>query len=134
MATRKTARKPRTAKKKTRRKKTPRRSSVRGRAQQAFSRLEDELPRSLGEVRRRMRGNLNQLEREVQRTRALYRRRATKLLREASHRLGRLEAQGDRGWRDLNTRARREVAGLLRRLERAVAPPPARERPRKKKA
>jgi hypothetical protein len=133
MAARKTARKSRTAAgRATRKKKTAR--GVRGRARTAISRLEDELPRSLGEVRTRIRRSLNQLESEVERTRALYRRRTARLLREASHRLGRLEAQGERGWRDLNTRARREVASLLRRLESAVAPPPTRKRVRRKKA
>ena len=65
-------------------------------------------------------GQLNQLERDVERAQARTRRQAARLLRDASHRLGHLEAQGERNWRKLNARARRETLAVLRRLERAV--------------
>lgn len=129
MAARSRATKARSAKKRATRKKTTRRKPARRRRSGLGV---ADLPRSLREFQRRMRSNLNRLEREVQQTRTFYRRRATRLLRDASRHLGRLETLGERGWRELNTRARREVAALLRRLERAVAPPPVRRAPRRK--
>jgi hypothetical protein len=44
-------------------------------------------------------------------------------LREASHALGRLEAEGERRWRKLAVPARREALRLLQRLEGALATP-----------
>lgn len=121
------------ARKKTRGK-TTRKKATRSKKVQPRGLAGADLPRTLREFRRRMLANLNRLERDVQRTRALARRRATRLLREASHWLGRLEARGERGWRELNTRARRELAALLRRMERAVAPTPVRKTARQRKA
>ncbi len=43
-----------------------------------------------------------------------------RLLREGSHRLGSLEALGERGWRELSERTRKEILNILRRLEHAV--------------
>ena len=39
------------------------------------------------------------------------------MLRDASHRLGRFEAEGERRWKNLTGEARREALQLLRRLE-----------------
>jgi hypothetical protein len=76
-----------------------------------------------------MRTRLLRLEREIERAEARYRKRFTKLLREGSHQLGRYEALGEKRWRELTTQARRDVAGVLRRIEKAVAPPPVRRKP-----
>jgi hypothetical protein len=57
-----------------------------------------------------------------------------KLLREASRELGRLEAHGERGWRQLAAPYRKELAGLVKRIEKVVAPKraPRKKSPRKK--
>jgi hypothetical protein len=48
--------------------------------------------------------------------------RSTRLLREASHQLGRFEAEGELRWKRLTARARRDALKLLRRLEREIGP------------
>jgi len=52
-------------------------------------------------------------------------------LREGSHALGRLEADGERRWRKLAKPARAEALRLLRRLEAALAAPRRRKTARK---
>jgi hypothetical protein len=111
------------ARKKTTRKAT--RASVRG----ALPRLE--LPRNLQEFRKRIETQLNALERDVSRARTETRRRAARLIREASHQLGRLEARGETGWRQLAESYRKELVRLLERLERALAPKSAARSARK---
>jgi len=88
--------------------------------------LELELPDSLRDFGRQVRRRLTQLEKEAAQLREEASRRATHLVREASHRLGWLEARGEVGWRELTDRSRRNLANLLRRLERAVDPGPQR--------
>jgi hypothetical protein len=83
----------------------------------------------LRDFRKQVAKQLNQLEREVEKAARPARRRAVKLLREASRELGRLEAHGERGWRQLAAPYRKELAGLVKRIEKAVAPKRA---PRKK--
>ena len=60
------------------------------------------------------------------------RRRSTRLLREATHQLGRLEAEAERRWKKLSHQARHDAARLLHRLEVAIEPP--RPKPRKRVA
>jgi hypothetical protein len=115
-----------TARKKTAtRKKTTRRKTT---ARTALARLEAEMPKSLREFRGRVSKQLGQLEKDIERAGIQTRRRAAKLIREASHQLGRLEAKGEPGFRKLTTPYRREITRLLGRLERAVAPPAARRK------
>ena len=104
------------ARKKTARKATRRAASARS----ALPRLE--LPRNLQEFRKRIETQLNTLERDVARARTETRRRAARLIREASHQLGRLEARGETGWRQLAESYRKELVRLLERLERAITP------------
>jgi hypothetical protein len=95
--------------------------------------LEFELPETLRDYASQLRKRLDRLEAELARARAGMRRRAVRLLREASQQLGRLEAEGEAGWRRLAEPYRRELVALLRRLERALAPPrAARKRPARK--
>ena len=110
------------------RKTARKRAAPRG-ARSTLARLEEELPDTLAQISTQVRRRLTRLEREIQRSAAS--RRFTRLLRDASHQLGRWEAEGERRWRKLGTTARKDAARLLRRLERAIEPPP---RPRRKKA
>jgi hypothetical protein len=97
----------------------------------AASRLEQEFPPTLGDFSRRLRRQLNALERNIEKTEWRYRRQATRALRDASHRLGKFEAMGDRAWKRLTGQARREVLGVLRRVEKALEDPQPRPRPKK---
>jgi hypothetical protein len=116
--TRKKAGAKKTAPKKAARKKTaPRKRSG------AVSRIQQELPATLGEFSRGVRRQLNAMERNIEKTDWRYRRQTTRALRDASHLLGRLEADGERAWKRLTAQARREVLGVLRRVESAVEGP-----------
>ncbi len=117
--TRKKTRRKTAAPKNTSRKKSTT-ALARARTSAALDRLERELPPTLQDYSRRVRSQLGKLEREIYRTQARYRRQAVQLLREGSHRLGGLEALGERGWRNLSRRARKEILTVLRRLEHVV--------------
>jgi hypothetical protein len=111
-------------------KKVAQRKTARTTMRANLKRLEDELPPTLREFARGVRLRLTRLEREIHKADVARRRRWTKLLRDASHQLGRYEAQGERQWKKLTRQARQEAVSVLQRLERAVAPP----KPKRKKA
>ncbi len=115
-------------KKKATRKKAAKRAS----ASRAIARLEPELPANLREYARQVRRRLTQVEREIDRAEAQARRRFTRLLRNASHELGHLEARGQAEWRKLTNPYRRRAVSLLKKLEKAVAPPARKKAARKK--
>jgi len=115
------------------------RSSSRSRRRSSGRPLADalgrlELPATLRDYVAQVRKRLDRLERDVARARADARKQAARLLREASHQLGRLEERGEAGWRRLTRPYRRRLVDLLRRLEKALAPPARRKAPRKKTA
>jgi translation initiation factor IF-2 len=66
---------------------------------------------------------LSRLEKQIDTAQRDARKRWTRLLRDVSHQLGRLESEGERRWRVQSTQARREAVKLLRRLEQAIQPP-----------
>jgi hypothetical protein len=120
MAARKTTRK-------TTRKKTSAKSAIR--------RFEEEvLPADLRAYSRRVRRGLSRVEREIEKSQRDARRRWTRLLRDVSHQLGRIEAQGEKRWNQRTTQARRDAVKLLKKLERAIEPPKKRPATRKKVA
>jgi molybdenum-dependent DNA-binding transcriptional regulator ModE len=85
-------------------------------------RLSDELPASLDEFSRRVHRQLTRLEGEVDRAEARARREIARVLRQASHRLGRYEAEGEKRWKKLTAQARREALTMLRKLEKLIEP------------
>jgi hypothetical protein len=101
-----------------------------GRLGAALSRFE--LPPTLHDYAAQVTDRLDGLEREVTRTSTDVRRRAARLIREASHQLGRLEEKGEAGWRRLTRPYRLQLVDLLGRLEKAVAPRPARKKASRK--
>ena len=118
-----------------------RKTSRRGTAAEAGGRFigfDFELPPTLRAYASQVRKRLDVLERELARAQVGVRRQAARMLREASHQLGKLEAEGEAGWRRLAAPYRSELIALLRRLENALAPPAARKRsarkPRARKA
>jgi len=107
------------------RKKSTARKSAKGRAAKAasrFDRITQDLPPTLRDFQKRVQTQLTRLEKEVTRAQLDARRQAARLLRQASHQLGRLEAQGEGAWQRLTENARKELLRLLRRLESAVEP------------
>jgi len=110
------------------RKKRPR---VAARGATALERIESELPATLKEYGKRLRRALTRLEVDIERGEKRARRTATRLLREASHQLGALEARGEREWKRRTTQARREAVRLLRKVEKAIEPPNRKARTRK---
>ena len=113
------AAKKRTAKKKT----VTKRSTLKGRAAKVgakLARAERELPETLREFSDRVRKRLVQLERAVVRAEEHFQREAVRALRNASHQLGRFEAEGERRWKKLTAQARREALLVLRRMEKAL--------------
>ena len=120
---------------------TARRSSAkkntgkgRSRRPNRLARLGGQLPPTLREYASELRKRLDRLERDVTKAQIEARRRAAKLLREASQQLGRLEVAGEAGWRKLGASYQKELVALLKRLEKALAPPAARKPARKKAA
>jgi len=101
--------------------KAKRRKTARGPARSRLARVEQELPSDLREFARRVRAGLSTIERDLDQVQARTRRQGARLLREASHALGRFEAEGERRGRKLTRPARREALRLLRRLESALA-------------
>ena len=99
-----------------------------------LARLEGQLPPTLREFASELRKRLDSLERDVTRAQLEARRRGASLLREASQQLGRLEVSGEAGWRTLGASYQKELIALLKRLEKALAPPAARKPARKKTA
>ena len=117
---------------------TARRNAL-GAARSAFARIEAELPVNLRDYVREVEAQLNHLEKRIEEAGSSARKRATRLLREASKQLGSLEERGEAAWGRLTAPYRKEAVALLDRLEAAIAPPatppkPRRKRARKKKA
>lgn len=104
------------ARKKTTRKKTARRVAF------SIDQLEQELPQNLRDYVRGVRRGLTALEKQILEARRDRRQRWTRVLREASHELGKLEERGERAWKERATQVRRDAVALLRRLEKAIEP------------
>ncbi len=97
-------------------------SAKRGSGATRIERLTQELPPTLVEFRKRMQKQLSALEKQIERARTDARRQAARLLRNASHQLGKLEAQGENAFTRLGESARKELIRLLRQLETAITP------------
>jgi hypothetical protein len=102
----------------------------------ALDRLGDELPATLRDYGKQVRRQLNALEREIERAIPQARRRTAKLIREASHNLGAMEARGEKAWREGAASMTRDAQKLLKKLEKSVSPARASKKKaaRKKKA
>ncbi len=115
-------------------KKSTRVSKTRSPARKAkgpLARFEDGLPSNLKAYARRFRQGLARLERDLVKQEISARRKAARLLREASHQLGQIEARGERAFKRRATKARKDADRVLSKLEKAINPSSPR---RKKKA
>jgi hypothetical protein len=117
---------------------TTKRKSARRSSRKAspFARIESQLPKTLREFAGELRKRLDRLERDAVKAQIEARRRAARLLREASQQLGRLEVGGEAAWRKLGASYQKDLVALLGRLEKALAPPGRKKRPaaRRKKS
>ncbi len=96
--------------------------------------FDGELPETFIHMSRRVREGLRTLEKEVADTEARYRKGFMRVLDEVTHQLGQLESLSEERWHTLGDNARRDLAELLRKLEKVVAPGPSRKRRGRKKA
>ena len=99
---------------------TPRKKKSGARA--TLQRLERELPATLREYSQQVQRQLARLEKNVDKVTVAARTEATKLLREARHRLAELETKGESAWGRLTHQYRHDAVQMLQRLEKAVAP------------
>jgi hypothetical protein len=98
---------------------------------QLASRIERRLPARIGEVVDEVQGLLDRLEREVHKASASTRREATRLLREASRALGKLEGQAEARGRRLASHYVEEASRLVEKLRKTIAAPATRRSKRK---
>jgi hypothetical protein len=117
--TKKTTRKKATTKKATKKaaKKTGQKKT---RRISASSLLGEELPKSLKALSNQLRRDLNAIEKQIETAGKDTRRSLTRVVRDASHHLGALEARGQQEWRKMSTRARNEVERTVKRVRRAA--------------
>ena len=112
---------------------TRKKKSARSTSGNAFARFEGQIPPTLREYASELRKRLDRLERDLTKAQLEARKRAARLLREASQQLGRLEVGGEAAWRKLGASYQKDLVALLKRLEKAVSPPVKARRPARKK-
>lgn len=118
MAAKKATRKA-TAKKKTGRKKKTA-SKKKGTRRARIDLVGSELPKSLKAFGRQLRRDLNAIEKQIEIARKDARRGLARVVRDASHQLGVLEARGQREWRSLSRNAQRDVDRIVKRVRKAT--------------
>ena len=111
-ATRKKTTKKKVAKKKVAKKKT---------AKKKASALGSELPKSLSHFGDQLRRDLNKVEKQVETAGRNARRSLTRLVRDASHQLGSLEARGQREWKKRSKQAEKDVQRIVNRVKKAIS-------------
>jgi hypothetical protein len=115
-ARKKTARKKSAGKKATRKKaakkKTAKRSTV--------NLVGSELPKSLKAFGRQCRRDLSAIEKQIESAGKDTRRSLARIVRDASHQLGTLEARGEKEWRRLSRNAKRDIERVIRRVQKAT--------------
>ena len=120
-ATRKAAAKKKATKKKATKKKASKRKATRKSARRsAIDLVGAELPKSLKAFGRQLRRDLNAIERQIETCGKDTRRSLARIVRDASHQLGVLEARGQREWRSLSRNARRDVERIRKRVQKAT--------------
>ena len=117
MAVKKAPRKA-TAKKKSARKKTA--SGGKASRRSGIDFVGAALPRSLKAFGRQLRRDLTALEKQIEIARKDTRRSLARIVRDASHQLGVLEARGEREWRSLSRSAKRDVERIVKRVQKVT--------------
>ena len=123
-ATRKTTAKRKATKKATKKKASKRKATRKTRKKSvrrsAIDLVGAELPKSLKAFGRQLRRDLNAIERQIETCGKDTRRSLARIVRDASHQLGVLEARGQREWRSLSRNARRDVDRIRKRVQKVT--------------
>jgi hypothetical protein len=115
-ATKKTARKKATKKKAAKKKATKKKAAKRS----TIGLVGSELPKSLKAFGRQCRRDLSAIEKQIEIAGKDTRRSLTRIVRDASHQLGTLEARGEREWRKLSRNAKRDIERVIGRVKKAT--------------
>jgi hypothetical protein len=79
-----------------------------------------QLPKSLKALSDQLWRDLNAIEKQIETAGKGTRRSLARVIRDASHQLGILQARGQREWRAMSKKALREVERTVRRVQRAA--------------
>ncbi len=79
-----------------------------------------DLPKSLKAFGKMLRRDLNAIERQIEVARKDTRRGLTRIVRDASHQLGTLEARGEREWRKRSRNAEKDINKIVKRVKKAA--------------
>jgi len=124
MAAKKSSRKKKTAKKTARkkvaRKKTTKKKPARRKKKTGAKALAGNLPKSLSAFSREFKRDLNAIEKEIESAGRDARRGLTRVMRDASHQLGVLEARGQKEWRKISKKVQSEIERTVKRVKRAA--------------
>jgi hypothetical protein len=120
-----------TAKKKAVRKKTvsrkaPRKKAVKkktGGGRSGSELVGIELPKSLKAFGGQLRRDLTAIEKQIEIAGKDTRRSLARIVRDASHQLGALEARGEREWRSRSSAAQRDIERIVKRVRKATLGP-----------
>ena len=120
-ATKKSARKKTARKKATKKKATKKKATKKKAAKRApIDLVGNALPKSLKAFGRQCRRDLSAIEKQIEIAGKDTRRSLARIVRDASHQLGTLEARGEREWRALSRNAKRDIERILRRVQKAT--------------
>ena len=115
----KTTRKVATKKKATKKKTAKKTAKKKARRISASDLLGEDLPKSLKALSSQIRRDLNAIEKQIENAGKDARRSLMRVVRDASHHLGVLEARGQQEWRKMSRRARTEVERTIKRVRAA---------------
>jgi hypothetical protein len=121
-ATKKSARK-KTARKKATRKKVAKKKATRKKKAAKRSSIDlvgSALPKSLKAFGRQCRRDLTAIEKQIEIAGKDTRRSLARIVRDASHQLGTLEARGEREWRKLSRNTKKDIERVVRRVQKAT--------------
>jgi hypothetical protein len=121
-ATRKAAVKKKATKKKAAKKKATKKKAGKKRSakRSAVDLIGDDLPKSLKAFGRLVRRDLTAIEKQIEVAGKDVRRSLSRVVRDASHQLGALEARGEREWRSLSRKAKGDVDKVMKRVRKAT--------------
>ncbi|MCP5042201.1 MAG: hypothetical protein GY944_14340 [bacterium] len=120
MAARKATRK-KAKKKAAKRKSARKKAGAKKRARKAkVDLVGKELPRSLKAFGKQLRRDLTAVEKQIEVAGKDTRRSLARIVRDASHQLGTLEARGEREWRKLSRNAKKDVERVVKRVQKVT--------------
>jgi hypothetical protein len=124
-ATRKAAAKKKATKKKATKKAAKKRATKKKATRKSAKRAKidlvgSELPKSLKAFARQLRRDLTAIEKLIENAGKDARKSLARVVRDASHQLGKLEARGEKEWRALSRNAKRDVDKIAKKVRKVV--------------